>query len=454
MRIEKIYLRHIGPFEEITIDLPKGNDPKRADTYIFTGLNGSGKSTILYAVAAALGAGVSNTGEEHISRRMWDDRSLAAISVDGEIVIVSKNTSEIDLINPLLKYENVESFTSFASSSFVTLRTVLKSNIRQNLHEIESFNRKYEERGVTVSHSFTPVFAYAGYRTFESYKLNAIQDLTQSPLANSLSFIKIGSTQQIAQWIANTDYKEAIYRRNGDHVKADQQKAAIERINTAISEISGINLRFVVNIDPINVLVKQNNTETTLDLLPDGLKAISSFLADLLMRLDRLPLHPDYLNPLDRPFILLLDEIEIHLHAKWQRQVLPVVQKLFPNAQILLSTHSPFVVGSAFDAHIIQLKTEGGKTTGYELFDTQVGQSYDAILRLIFDLTERFDPDTERRYREFEQLGDAVLANKADFDRDLLPMAQQLASVSLEVGDLVAIKVNQIRRQMKLTVRK
>lgn len=449
MRIEKIYLRHIGPFEEITIDLPKGNDPKRADTYIFTGLNGSGKSTILYAVAAALGAGFSlNVGEEHISRRMWDENSLVALLIDQEISIISKNIPEPNLVNPL----SADSFIPYSSSPLISLYSSRSSGFRKNLHEIEVFNRRYEASNESILHRFVPIFAYAGYRTFESYKVGSIQDLTQSPLAESLSFIKKGNTQQIAQWIANTDYKEAIYRRNGNTDKADQQKAAIERINTAISEISGMNLRFVVNVDPINVLVKQDNTVTALDLLPDGLKSIASFLADLLMRLDRLPLHPDYPNPLDRPFILLLDEIEIHLHAKWQRQVLPVVQKLFPNAQILLSTHSPFVVGSAFDAHIIQLRTDGGKTSSYELFDTQIGQSYDAILRLIFDLTERFDPDTERQYQAIEVLCDQVLTGEKDFERDLLPQARELAKISLEISDLVSIKVNQTRKRLKMRI--
>ncbi|MBK7937436.1 MAG: ATP-binding protein [Lewinellaceae bacterium] len=43
----------------------------------------------------------------------------------------------------------------------------------------------------------------------------------------------------------------------------------------------------------------------------------------------------------ERNFILFLDEIEVHLHPAWQRKILPAVQKLFPNAQIFISTHSP-----------------------------------------------------------------------------------------------------------------
>jgi predicted ATP-binding protein involved in virulence len=77
-------------------------------------------------------------------------------------------------------------------------------------------------------------------------------------------------------------------------------------------------------------------------------------VADLSLRLETIP----WVNTGDvflQPLILLLDEVDIHLHPKWQRLILPAVQKLLPNAQIFASTHSPFVVGSVKDAWIYRL---------------------------------------------------------------------------------------------------
>src|SRR5689334_11666777 len=61
MHIERILLRGVGPFEDVTIELPKGTNPDLADVYLLTGPNGTGKSTILYALAAMIG-GRSNAG--------------------------------------------------------------------------------------------------------------------------------------------------------------------------------------------------------------------------------------------------------------------------------------------------------------------------------------------------------------------------------------------------------
>ena len=82
-------------------------------------------------------------------------------------------------------------------------------------------------------------------------------------------------------------------------------------------------------------------------------------MADLLMLIDRVKL--EYDTPVfERNFILFLDEIEVHMHPAWQRKILPAVQKLFPNAQIFISTHSPFVVGSVDGAWIHKLVKPNG----------------------------------------------------------------------------------------------
>lgn len=57
------------------------------------------------------------------------------------------------------------------------------------------------------------------------------------------------------------------------------------------------------------------------DVLPDGLKSIISWVADLLMRMDRIEWVDDR-DVFEREFILLLDEVDIHLHPSWQRKIL------------------------------------------------------------------------------------------------------------------------------------
>jgi DNA repair exonuclease SbcCD ATPase subunit len=52
MHIERLRLKDVGPFDDVTIEFPKGTDPQLADVYLLTGPNGTGKSTVLYALAS------------------------------------------------------------------------------------------------------------------------------------------------------------------------------------------------------------------------------------------------------------------------------------------------------------------------------------------------------------------------------------------------------------------
>ncbi|HEX4416887.1 MAG TPA: ATP-binding protein, partial [Kofleriaceae bacterium] len=54
MHIEQVQLHDVGPFDDVTIEFPKGSKPELADVYLLTGPNGTGKSTVLYAIADAL----------------------------------------------------------------------------------------------------------------------------------------------------------------------------------------------------------------------------------------------------------------------------------------------------------------------------------------------------------------------------------------------------------------
>ena len=111
------------------------------------------------------------------------------------------------------------------------------------------------------------------------------------------------------------------------------------------------------------------------------------------MRLDRIPWQDD--TPvLQRQFLLLLDEVDIHLHPAWQRKVLPLAQRMFPNAQIIASTHSPFVVTSVDDARIITLGFQGQSSIVANVASPQLGVSYSAVLRSIFGIDSEFDIDT------------------------------------------------------------
>jgi predicted ATP-binding protein involved in virulence len=188
----------------------------------------------------------------------------------------------------------------------------------------------------------------------------------------------------------------------------------------AIASVIGASFSFAVIREPLGVVGVIGGEQVPLSLLPDGAKSILSWLGDLLMRLDRLP-KPAGVQGVDLPFVLLLDEVEVHLHPAWQRRILPMIERLFPNAQIFLSTHSAFVVGSASDATIVLLRSDG--TVSYE-HNSRMGKSYTAIAEELMGVSSEFGIETEGLITEFEALKTQVLLHNRELSELELKAAQ------------------------------
>jgi ABC-type multidrug transport system ATPase subunit len=174
------------------------------------------------------------------------------------------------------------------------------------------------------------------------------------------------------------------------------------------------------------------------------------FSADLRGRLHRIQ-WAGATPVLDRPFLLLLDEIDVHLHPAWQRKILPAVQKLFPAAQIIVSTHSPFVVASIEDAWVYPLAMRGGRVVLDPPVPSQAGTSFAAVLKGVFGIEEEFDVDTERLFAEFYRLRDAIFTGDRARRPELAALAIKLEERGLEVRDIVQAELRQLDRRTAAT---
>lgn len=105
------------------------------------------------------------------------------------------------------------------------------------------------------------------------------------------------------------------------------------------------------------------------------------------------------------PFVLLIDEIENHLHPTWQRRVIHVLQKYFPNVQIVATTHSPFIVAGlkAGQVHLLN-RDNNGVVTATTNSEDIVGWTADEILRTMMGVQDPTDEATAAAARELRQL--------------------------------------------------
>lgn len=96
----------------------------------------------------------------------------------------------------------------------------------------------------------------------------------------------------------------------------------------------------------------------TIHQLSLGYKTMVAWMVDLAARM--FERYPDSDNPLVEPAIVLVDEIDLHLHPKWQRKIFDYLSERFPKTQFIVTAHSPLVVQSApKDANIVLLRKEG-----------------------------------------------------------------------------------------------
>lgn len=424
-RITKLEIKNIGPFGHITLEFPEkpfGMEGK-AEIHILTGENGTGKTTVLEALVRGIKVEGGNNFPHKYRRNA---NSFLPISLT-----VSFNFGQpFRISNTPIREDG-----AFFSES-------------QN-----AYLQQIEGLGWEAARPLA-FFAYSGYRRLEHVEIDGIREVTGNPLSQSLDFRYSVNPELILNWLANTLTKEALAKNNADSKSAARFKSAVESIERTISNIIEKPIRFLLNYAPLGVNVEVDSVNLNFNVLPDGLKSIISWIADLLMRLDRQKWEDD-IPVFDRNFILFLDEIEVHLHPAWQRKILPAVQELFPNAQIFISTHSPFVVGSVDGAWIHKLVKPNGDSQlakGYPMI-SEDAKSVRYWLNEVFGIKEQFGAEVEEDMKHFYELRDLILQGKnGENPNKLLETGRALAVQSAEVNQIIQMEIKQLNRQKGLSL--
>jgi predicted ATP-binding protein involved in virulence len=163
--------------------------------------------------------------------------------------------------------------------------------------------------------------------------------------------------------------------------------------------------------------------------LSDGIRTTIGWLADFMMRQDQAA--ASNAGKSAESGILLLDEIDIYLHPRWQRTLLPAMRKALPDVQIVASSHSPFVISSCKDArvHVLTLD-ERGAAHATPPQAVPFGESITATLRDIFGVESRFNAQTENDLKVWDNLKREEAVGK-------LPQAkrEQLETLSRDLSE-------------------
>ena len=146
-----------------------------------------------------------------------------------------------------------------------------------------------------------------------------------------------------------------------------------------------------------------------------GYRTSIAWMVDLAVRLFRRYLDSE--DPLAKPAIVLVDEIDLHLHPKWQRTIMDFLTERFPNTQFIVTAHSPLVVQAAKDANIVLLRREGDRVVIDNNPEIVENWRVDQVLTSVFELTTARPADLEpllARRKELLSQPDLSKADKAE----------------------------------------
>jgi predicted ATP-binding protein involved in virulence len=139
--------------------------------------------------------------------------------------------------------------------------------------------------------------------------------------------------------------------------------------------------------------------------------------------------YPKHTNPLAEPAVVLIDEIDLHLHPRWQRTLIQFLSETFPNTQFIATAHSPLVVQAAANANIVLLRRDGDHVVIDNDVEAIKGWRIDQVLTSdLFGLESARPPQMEAALQERTRILSKSRLTSADKVR--------LAELEKAIGEL------------------
>ncbi|MFN5849507.1 MAG: AAA family ATPase, partial [Chitinophagales bacterium] len=261
-------------------------------------------------------------------------------------------------------------------------------------------------------------FGYSGYRLLETENIEITDKEKGNPLHLALEFNKRKDDRafSISNWIASRWSKAAIEEISGNKEGANKIRFAINRLIECINNFTNNDYTIKIETNPWRIGISYCGSILEFDVLPDGLRSILSWLGDLLMRLDAIPWEENSISITEQNIILFLDEIEVHLHPTWQDKILPLLKEILPNAQIFITTHSPFILNSIDNAKIYMLNNENCETRLEKIVLSETGDSYQYVYENILYTKNIFGHETIKLIERFNEIDKEIVLS--DFSNE------------------------------------
>ena len=198
------------------------------------------------------------------------------------------------------------------------------------------------------------------------------------------------------QWLVYLDYRIA---KENDEASEKQKALGVEAINRVLPKGASFDS---VKSDG-NILFNIHGKKVPTIALSDGYRSVLAFVGDLVWRL--LLAFPESDAPLQERGVVLIDELDIHLHPTWQRDIAGLLRGLFPRLQFIVASHSPLIAAGAGDDALTLRFIFDEKITAVEQVHNIAAMNVDRILMSeAFGLVSTYSPKTQKKITRYDEL--------------------------------------------------
>ena len=213
----------------------------------------------------------------------------------------------------------------------------------------------------------------------------------------------------------------------------------LEHVFQIILDDGNVSLEF--DYRNYSMQIKQKNRCFGMNELSDGFSSVLNILSDLILRMDR----KRGINERNYAFniegIVLIDELETHLHVELQKKIFPFLTEFFPNIQFIVTTHSPFILNSVENVVVYDLENK-------IRIENMSEYSYEGVIEGYFDV-DQYSEKIKKKLEEYRKLVNKVNCTKEERARRA-ELRLELSEISMDVAKDAKAEFEMLEKQRKM----
>lgn len=436
MNIQKIRLKNYRCFTDLEIEL-------HDKLTVFVGNNGSGKTSVLEGLAISLGSVFTKLDGLKGGSINKNDVRLKAYPMGESNDIQPQYPVEISahgIIDGLsIKWKR-------------TLNREKGSTTIKDAKPILEIAEKYQSRLRAGDQSLIlPFIAYYGTGRLWDYHREKKSDVFRTHSRTNGYIDSLSGTANIKlmmNWFRMMSFEKMKNNmlNKPSSVELDMVYYAMKQCFSRITGYTNVELlynMFTNEIDCYYVDEQSLQKSISLSRMSDGYKGTLSLIADIAYRIAVLNPQLGTNGLQETSGVVLIDEVDLHLHPAWQHRILSDLCDIFPKIQFVVTTHAPAVISSVRSENLAILKNDEVIDPFSEIY----GNDANSILKEIMGVAER-NPTIAAKFEQFNRLLNDGLLDEAETVLDEIDRQREYHDKEV-AADRVKLKLERIRRRGK-----